>query len=129
MIRKSGDRLPACAKPEQGPSMSHDASAGVGRSDKDHAQTQGSGLRPIPKLVARPLRPDEREIMAHALVKAGLPADDLEAPGRLFWRFETLNQLLAGFGGLEIAGQVALLRSLVTLPPLRGRGIGRAIVI
>ena len=33
-----------------------------------------------------------------------------------------------GFGGLEIFGDQALLRSVVTLPPVRNRGIGTAIV-
>jgi N-acetylglutamate synthase-like GNAT family acetyltransferase len=85
--------------------------------------------RSIPKLIARPLRPGERDAMAQALVKSALPADDLDQPDRLFWRFETLNQLLAGYGGLEIHGDAALLRSVLILPPLRGRGMGRAIVI
>ncbi len=83
----------------------------------------------VPKLVAKPLHAGERDAMAQALAKAGLPADDVDAPGRLFWRFETRNQLLTGYGGLEILGDVALLRSVVTLPPLRRRGIGRAIVL
>ena len=34
----------------------------------------------------------------------------------------------AGFGGIEVHGADALMRSVVTLPPLRGRGIGQAIV-
>ena len=34
-----------------------------------------------------------------------------------------------GFGGLEIHGEDALMRSLVTLPPLRSRGIGAAMVM
>ncbi len=33
-----------------------------------------------------------------------------------------------GFGGLEIHGEDALLRSLVILPPLRSRGLGAAVV-
>jgi len=34
----------------------------------------------------------------------------------------------AGFGGIEVHGADALMRSVVTLPPLRSRGIGQAIV-
>ena len=34
----------------------------------------------------------------------------------------------AGFGGLEVHSGDALMRSIMTLPPLRGRGFGRAIV-
>ena len=63
-----------------------------------------------------------------ALARAKLPTADVEAPGRLFWRFETRDEVPVGFGGLEVHGDDALLRSLVTLPPVRGRGIGTAIV-
>jgi amino-acid N-acetyltransferase len=80
------------------------------------------------KLVARPLHSGERGALSAALAKAGLPTTDLEAPGRLFWRFETEDAVPVGFGGLEVHGADALLRSLVTLPPVRRRGIGAAIV-
>jgi GNAT superfamily N-acetyltransferase len=76
----------------------------------------------MPKLMAHPLRAGERIALAAALAKAKLPTADIEAPGRLFWRFETR------FGGLEIHGEDALLRSLVTLPPVRSRGVGTAMV-
>jgi N-acetylglutamate synthase-like GNAT family acetyltransferase len=65
--------------------------------------------------------------LAAALAKEGLPADDLQSAHPLFWRFES-DALPVGFGGLEIFGSQALLRSLVTLPPVRGRGIGGAMV-
>jgi len=81
-----------------------------------------------PKLVPHPLRAGERQVLAAALTKSNLPVDDLEAPGHLFWRFETVNEMPVGFGGLEVYGTDALLRSLVTLPPVRNRGIGRAMV-
>jgi amino-acid N-acetyltransferase len=74
-----------------------------------------------------PLAPFERDGLKAALTKAKLPTDDIAAPGRLFWRFER-EDMLVGFGGLEIHGRDALLRSVVTLPPLRRRGIGAAIV-
>src|SRR6202045_1992714 len=82
----------------------------------------------MPKLIARPLRAGERGALAAALAKAKLPTADIEAPGRLFWRFETTDEVPVGFGGLEVHGDDALLRSLVTLPPVRGRGIGAAMV-
>jgi amino-acid N-acetyltransferase len=85
-------------------------------------------LRAAPKLEARALRDGERGALAAALAKAKLPTEDIEAPGRLFWRFETVDEVPVGFGGLELHGEDALLRSLVTLPPVRGRGIGAAIV-
>ena len=81
--------------------------------------------RPIP--VPLPLAVWERDGLAAALAKAGLPADDLQSPGLLFWRFEN-DDVPVGFGGLEIVGDQALLRSVVTLPPVRNRGIGTAIV-
>src|SRR5262245_33232278 len=79
-------------------------------------------------LIATPLASWEREGLKTALVKAGLPADDLADPKSLFWRFETVADVPAGFGGLQIHGRDALLRSVVTLPPVRRMGIGSAIV-
>jgi N-acetylglutamate synthase-like GNAT family acetyltransferase len=81
--------------------------------------------RPIP--IPLPLAVWERDGLAAALAKAGLPAGDLESPGLQFWRFEN-DDVPVGFGGLEIIGDQALLRSVVTLPPVRNRGIGTAIV-
>lgn len=80
----------------------------------------------MPKLTAHPLRAGERDALMAALAKAKLPTSDIEAPGRLFWRFATDDEVPVGFGGLEVHGEDALLRSLVTLPPLRGRGFGKA---
>ena len=87
-----------------------------------------AGSRP-PRLLAFPLKMGERGALAKALVKARLPVDDLEVPGPLFWRFETTEAMPVGFGGLEIRGEDALLRSLLILPPLRGRGVGAAAVV
>jgi len=81
-----------------------------------------------PRLRALPLAVWERDALKAALVKAGLPADDIAAPDRLFWRFEREDDMPAGFGGLEIHAPDALMRSVVILPPLRRRGIGRSIV-
>jgi len=80
------------------------------------------------RLLAIPLAVWEREGLKTALIKAGLPADDVEDPQLLFWRFESYQDIPAGFGGLEIYGSDALLRSVVTLPPLRQIGIGSGIV-
>jgi amino-acid N-acetyltransferase len=82
----------------------------------------------MPKLMAHPLRAGERAALKAALAKAKLPIEDIEASGRLFWRFESQDEVPVGFGGLEVHGEDALLRSLVSLPPVRGRGIGAAIV-
>jgi N-acetylglutamate synthase-like GNAT family acetyltransferase len=77
-------------------------------------------------LVALPLASWERDGLRAALAKAELPAADVEGEGRFFWRFEH-SDMPAGFGGLEIHGGDALLRSVVTLAPVRGHGIGAAI--
>jgi amino-acid N-acetyltransferase len=81
-----------------------------------------------PPLVAIPLAAWEREGLAAALKGAGLPADDVADPHRHFWRFSFADDIPAGFGGLEAYGTDALMRSITTLPPLRGRGFARAIV-
>jgi amino-acid N-acetyltransferase len=79
-------------------------------------------------LVAIPLAAWEREGLVAALKGAGLPADDVAEASRHFWRFSFADDIPAGFGGLEIHGSDALMRSITTLPPLRGRGFGGAIV-
>ena len=78
-------------------------------------------------LFAQPLAVWERDGLKAALAKVGLPGDDVAEPSRLFWRFER-DDVPVGFGGLEVFGEDALLHSLVTLPPVRQRGIGRSIV-
>jgi N-acetylglutamate synthase-like GNAT family acetyltransferase len=80
------------------------------------------------RLQRAPLAVWEREGLKAALVKAGLPADDVGDPALLFWRFETFEDVPVGFGGLELHGDDALLHSVVTLPPLRQVGLGGALV-
>jgi N-acetylglutamate synthase-like GNAT family acetyltransferase len=58
---------------------------------------------------------------------SGLPTDDLERPGRMFFA-ATANGSVCGVGGLEIAGRDILLRSLAVLPDQRCKGIGKAII-
>jgi amino-acid N-acetyltransferase len=79
------------------------------------------------RLTSFPLATWERDGLKAALTKAGLPFDDIAAPDRLFWRFETDDLVPVGFGGIEVHGKDALLRSIVTLPPVRRRGVGAAI--
>ena len=83
-----------------------------------------TGLR----LIAMPLAAWERDGLKAALARTGLPTDDIGDPHILFWRFETYEDVPVGFGGLEIHGSDALMRSIVTLPPLRQLGMGGAIV-
>ena len=81
--------------------------------------------RAIPVPIPIPLASFEREGLAAALNKAGLPASDIQSDTPLFWRFENANNPVpVGFGGLEIFGNQALMRSVVTLPPVRKRGLG-----
>ena len=88
---------------------------------------------PRRRLLATPLAAWERDglkaaLLKAALLKARLPADDVGDARVLFWRFETVEDIPVGFGGLEIHSGDALLRSLVTLPPLRQSGMGAAMV-
>ena len=79
------------------------------------------------QVFAQPLATWERDGLKAALQRAGLPIDDIAQDGPLFWRFER-DDVPAGFAGLEVHGKDALLRSLVTLPPVRLRGVGAAMV-
>jgi amino-acid N-acetyltransferase len=78
-------------------------------------------------LFSQPLATWERDGVKAALLRAGLPVDDVEDPGPLFWRFER-DDVPVGFAGIEMFGGDALLRSLVTLPPVRQRGVGSAMI-
>lgn len=78
------------------------------------------------RILSFPIPVGERDALRAVLKKAGLPFEDIDAPALHVWRFEG-DDALVGFGGIELHGDFALLRSLVTLPPLRGRGWGRTI--
>ena len=78
-------------------------------------------------LYSQPLATWERDGLKAALARAGLPVDDLQDAGPLFWRFER-DDVPVGFAGIELHGSDAVLRSLITLPPLRQQGIGGAMI-
>lgn len=61
-----------------------------------------------------------------ALIDAQLPVDDLTDEGGRFFRFDVEGRV-AGYGGFEIHGAHALVRSVVVLPGGRGSGLGRAV--
>jgi predicted N-acetyltransferase YhbS len=67
---------------------------------------------PRRRLLATPLAAWERDGLKAALLKARLPADDVGDARVLFWRFETVEDIPVGFGGLEIHGSEALLRQI-----------------
>lgn len=77
----------------------------------------------VPALRDVPVPGDDPGLIA-ALAAEGLPVDDLAEPGRRFFRYDTLDGAAMGYGGLEIHGPDALVRSVVVLPALRGTGIG-----
>ncbi len=80
-----------------------------------------------PALFALPLATWERGGLKAALARAGLPVDDVDADGPVFWRFER-DDVPVGFAGIEVHGSDAVLRSLITLPPVRQQGIGGAMI-
>jgi len=63
-----------------------------------------------------------------ALAGAGLPVDDLTDAGRSFYRFSQGGETV-GFGGLEVYGEAAFLRSIVVLSDRQGFGFGHAITL
>ncbi|QAY75314.1 arsenic resistance N-acetyltransferase ArsN2 [Sphingosinicella sp. BN140058] len=65
--------------------------------------------------------------MRRALQQAGLPTDDLEAPGRSFFRLADQAGSV-GYVGLEGAGADRLLRSLVVFETRRSEGLGTRLV-
>jgi N-acetylglutamate synthase-like GNAT family acetyltransferase len=76
-------------------------------------------------LDARPVPADAPELAA-ALTEADLPTADLLEHGRTFFRFEA-SGIPVGYAGYELYGEDVLLRSVVVLPGMRGRGFGRAL--
>jgi N-acetylglutamate synthase-like GNAT family acetyltransferase len=76
-------------------------------------------------LATGPVAADAPELH-EALTGAQLPIEDLTDGGRMFYRFESEGRTV-GYGGLELYGEDALLRSVVVLPEARGTGMGRAV--
>ena len=74
---------------------------------------------------ARSISAKAPELVA-ALEAADLPTEDLGDGGRAFFAFEEDGKLI-GFGGFELYGEDVLLRSVVVLPGVRGKGYGRAV--
>jgi N-acetylglutamate synthase-like GNAT family acetyltransferase len=81
-----------------------------------------------PKLIAYSLGINDRDFLADELRKASLPANDIHTEDHMFWQYKFADQTSVGFGGLELHGKHALLRSILTLPSTRNQGVGRAII-
>jgi N-acetylglutamate synthase-like GNAT family acetyltransferase len=83
---------------------------------------------PATQLVAFALAEWERGGLVATLHRAGLSTKDIGAVHAHYWRFIRQDDMPVGFGGLENHGGDALMRSVVTLPPVRGKGYARTIV-
>ena len=79
------------------------------------------------ELRASPLVAEALPAMRAALRAASLPADDLDEPSLTLFAYERFGRVV-GYGGFEVHGDVALLRSIVVRPDHRSEGIGRRIV-
>ncbi len=71
---------------------------------------------------------DEIGELAKVLAANGLSADVLAGAGKRFFAFNDRAGTRVGFGGVEECGGEGLLRSVVAVEGVRGRGFGRAIV-
>lgn len=76
-------------------------------------------------LEARVIAFDSPSLVA-ALEAADLSTEDLDGEARAFFELAD-NGKTVGFGGFELYGPDALLRSVVVLPEVRGKGYGRAV--
>ena len=76
-------------------------------------------------LLLHPISPASPDLVA-ALEEAELPTEDLAEDGRSFFAFETDGRRV-GYAGFELYGEDVLLRSVVILPEVRGRGYGREV--
>jgi N-acetylglutamate synthase-like GNAT family acetyltransferase len=68
--------------------------------------------------------PGDNAELSAVLAAAGLPTDDLDLPGRQFFRFREQGQSIGVVGWERTDDACALVRSLVVVPSLRGRGFG-----
>lgn len=78
-------------------------------------------------LVFSDVPPGGRDVLRLHLEVAGLPVDDLDQTGRLFFRLSDDDGPI-GYVGLEGEGPDRLLRSLVVMRSRRGQGHGRELV-
>ena len=81
----------------------------------------------LPELTATPIAGSD-PALAEALAAAHLPTEDLADPGRYFFVFSDASGAICGFGGYELPGGHALIRSMVVPETARGRGLGSAIL-
>lgn len=78
-------------------------------------------------MACEPASRDDLPAVVSLLAACGLPTEDVrEGPGtaHLVWREDGV---VVGTVGVDVAGELALLRSLAVAPAQRGRGLGRAL--
>ena len=73
------------------------------------------------------VEPGHDDVMRLVLTVAQLPTDDIDQPGRTFFRMADEDGVI-GYVGIEGDGPDRLLRSLVVLSNRRRQGHGRAMV-
>ena len=72
------------------------------------------------------LRAEDLQQLRDLLRRGGLPEQDCGGAGQVFYGI-FLGQQLVGAGGLEAAGESALLRSVVVAEACRGQGLAQRI--
>jgi amino-acid N-acetyltransferase len=76
----------------------------------------------------RPARQEDLEAVRHLVTEAALPRDGLEDQFGCGYAVAVESGRLIGAAGMERYGGYGLLRSVITAPDRRGRGIGEALV-
>ena len=72
------------------------------------------------------LEPEDLQQLRDLLQRGGLPGQDIGGPGQAYYGIFLDDRLVAA-GGLEAAGESALLRSVVVAEAYRGQGLARRI--
>lgn len=72
----------------------------------------------------REARPSDYPRVSELLKAAHLSAHDLGLLRGVFWVLADGSEMVQGFIGFEVFGELALLRSAVVAPQLRGQGFG-----
>jgi N-acetylglutamate synthase-like GNAT family acetyltransferase len=78
--------------------------------------------------IIREANVNETERICALLARMRLGTDSVLAPGTRYWLAESAESQIGGVVGLEYGAEAVLLRSAAVDPPLRGRGIGAALV-
>ncbi len=80
------------------------------------------------QLTIAPLGQSDECLLAGLLLANELVTEDLVGDNKQFFTFHTAEGKRVGIGGLELYGEDALIRSIVTLDSFRGAGCGGEII-